>query len=118
MKQIKKAKNKVLIEDENFRFWVDALPYDQYNEGMLSHEELMSGAIPASVYWGDYIKISPDLNLQIEEELHRRGIHDVNDLLTNGGGVSSAILAAIGLPANKLYHVVRNEQQKQLGGNL
>ena len=117
MKIIKKGKGNVLVEYETLRYWVSTKDYNSYLNANITEDELVESSISGSVFWSDYIDLG-DVEKRIEEELHKRGFHQPEDLLKNTGAVSAALLAAIALPSNKLYNIVRKEQIKQLRGEL
>jgi hypothetical protein len=115
MKVINKTDNRVLIEHNNFRSMVTQELYRQFEEGILSPEELVEVGLPVSVQWSDFISLSATPE-DIEATLHQRGIHTLEDLLKSSQAVSGAVLATIGLTASSIYNAVKNSQQKQLGG--
>ena len=114
MKVINKNSNRVTIEHNNFRSVVTPELYKEFEDGILTAEELIESGIPVSIQWSDFITVNITAK-DIELELHKQGIHTLDDLLKNTQKVSGAILTTMGLSAGIIYkHVERAKEDQKI----
>ena len=110
MKVIEKTQNRIIVEHDNFRSMVTYEMFGNYQNGVLTADDLLNNGVPISVQWSDFLDINVTAK-DVENELYRRGIHTVEDLLNKQQAVTGAILAAMGETAGTIYKKVKKSKR-------
>lgn len=102
MKIIHRTKKAYQVEHDGLRYDIPKEIMTQYNAGLLTVDELMAQALPVSWPWAEFIKVTVTPE-QIEAELHRHGIHTLDDLSKRMRAAQGAIQKAVGISPASIH---------------
>ena len=109
MKLIRTRRQNVEIEHENRRVIIPRSDYDDYTNGKVDSDYLLTVGIPVSIEWADYLEGVYLDGDKIMNALHQHGIHTTDDLMNNPARFTGAIMSALGITGSGLAKRVKGE---------